>query len=245
MYEESRLSAYFRGQVDVFLKRAVEHAKRLGRQEIYCPCVDCKNKKLWTDTLVIKSHLVRRGFLENYTRWTKHGEDEPVEVELQPIEVEEEQFVEVDETFDFHVEEEQCTDFDVEELLCHVEPQVLLNAGTTRGLDNFATIEKASKDLLFEESKGCSKENTVLRTVLELMKLKAIHGWSDASFNELLDLLSDTLPKPNLLPKNTYYAKRLISPMSLGVEKIHACPNHCILYRGDKYKDLVRCPRCK
>ena len=24
----------------------------------------------------------------------------------------------------------------------------------------------------------------------------------------------------------------------MGVERIHACPNHCILYRGDAFKDL-------
>jgi hypothetical protein len=30
----------------------------------------------------------------------------------------------------------------------------------------------------------------------------------------------------------------------MGAEKIHACPNHCILFRGDTYKDLGKCPRC-
>ena len=30
----------------------------------------------------------------------------------------------------------------------------------------------------------------------------------------------------------------------MGVEKIHACPNHCILYRNE-YKNATRCPRCK
>ena len=51
----------------------------------------------------------------------------------------------------------------------------------------------------------------VLRTVLELMKLKAVHAWLDASFTELLQLLTDVLPKPNKLPKSTYYAKTNIS----------------------------------
>jgi predicted nucleic acid-binding Zn-ribbon protein len=30
----------------------------------------------------------------------------------------------------------------------------------------------------------------------------------------------------------------------MGVEKIHACRNHCTLYRGDEYKDLDSCPNC-
>jgi hypothetical protein len=30
----------------------------------------------------------------------------------------------------------------------------------------------------------------------------------------------------------------------MSVEKIHTCRNHCILYRGDDYKDLVSCLKC-
>ena len=30
----------------------------------------------------------------------------------------------------------------------------------------------------------------------------------------------------------------------MGVERIHACPNHCILYCGDTFKDLKKCPLC-
>jgi len=30
----------------------------------------------------------------------------------------------------------------------------------------------------------------------------------------------------------------------MGVERIHACPNHCILFRGDTFKDLKKCPVC-
>ena len=29
------------------------------------------------------------------------------------------------------------------------------------------------------------------------------------------------------------------------LKKIHACSNDCILYRGDKYKDLDVCPKCE
>jgi hypothetical protein len=37
--------------------------------------------------------------------------------------------------------------------------------------------------------------------------------------------------------------KKIICPLTLGIEKIHACLNHCILYRKEhEFKD--RCPRC-
>ena len=74
--------------------------------------------------------------------------------------------------------------------------------------------------------------------------LKSRYGWSDASFNEFLRVLAKVLPKGNKVPANTYYAKKLISPLTMGVEKIDACRNHCILYRGVDYKDLESCPNC-
>ena len=65
----------------------------------------------------------------------------------------------------------------------------------------------------------------------------------DRSFNDLLTLLAVVLPKPNFVPTNTYQAKKLISPLTMGVERIHACPNQCILYHG-VFKDLTKCPNC-
>jgi hypothetical protein len=101
--------------------------------------------------------------------------------------------------------------------------------GTDRGLDNMEILEKLSRDPLYNESNGCGKEFTQLRVMLELQKLKGNHGWSDNSFSKLLSLLAKLLPRPNTLPTNTYRAKKLICPLSLGVDKIHVCPNHCIL----------------
>jgi hypothetical protein len=133
-------------------------------------------------------------------------------------------------------------DFDYEELLRHVEPQVLNSIGTDRGLDNMEILEKSLREPLYNESNGCGKEFTQLRVVLELLKLKASHGWSNNSFSELLSLLAKLLPKPNTLPTSTYRAKKLICPLSLGVDKIHAYHNHCILYHKEhefKMKCLV------
>jgi hypothetical protein len=44
-------------------------------------------------------------------------------------------------------------------------------------------LEKLSKDLLYDESNHCGKEFTQLRVVLELLMLKANHGWSNNSFS--------------------------------------------------------------
>ena len=119
----------------------------------------------------------------------------------------------------------------------HTEPSMLLMKG-------IEALKKAAKEPMHDESKGCSKEFTTLRSVLKLLIAKARYGLSDVGFDTFLRIIRDMLPKENKLPANTYHAKKLISPLTMGVEKIHACRNHCILYRGDEYKDLDRCPKC-
>jgi hypothetical protein len=131
---------------------------------------------------------------------------------------------------------------DVEEPMQNVVPDVLLQC-RNKGFDNFETLNKASRDLLYEECKGCHKEHTVLWMTLELLKLKASNGWSDSSFSALLELLSKVLPKTNGLPTSSYLAKKIICPLTLGVEKIHACLNYGILYQKE-HEFKYKCPRC-
>jgi hypothetical protein len=100
----------------------------------------------------------------------------------------------------------------------YIVPDVLLQC-RNKGFNNFETLDKASRDLLYEECKGCNKEHTVLWMTLELLKLKASNGWSDSSFSALLELLSNVLPKPNSLATSTYLAKKIIYPLTLGVKK--------------------------
>jgi hypothetical protein len=83
-------------------------------------------------------------------------------------------------------------------------------------------LESASKEPLYDESKGCDKEFTTLRTVLELLKLKASAGWSNTSFTDLLNFLSQLLSKPNKLPTSTYKAKKLMKLIGSVCEKNRA-----------------------
>ena len=105
-------------------------------------------------------------------------------------------------------------------------------------------LMKEAEEPLYNESKGCTKEFTMLWVVIKLLVCKARYSLSDASFNAFLSIITDILPKENKVPANTYYAKKLICPLMMGVEKIHTCRNHDILYWGDHYKDLDKCPKC-
>ena len=90
---------------------------------------------------------------------------------------------------------------------------------------------------------GCEDGLKKLGTTLELLQWKATYGVSDKGFGELLKLLKKMLPKDNELPSTTYEAKQLVCPLGLEVQKIHACPDDYILYRGD-YENLDACPVC-
>nr|ABB47579.1 transposon protein, putative, CACTA, En/Spm sub-class [Oryza sativa Japonica Group] len=250
MYEMRRTQPIFIKEAYKFIDQAKAHALRENMTKIFCPCRHCKNQKLLVDPGEILGHIMEYGFTANYKVWTYHGEF------ANPEDDDEELSFEMNEAENFIIEDmsrermdvDVSTDsddfdggFDLEGMLRHVEPEVL--AGRSRGLENWQALEKASKDLLYDETKGCDKDFTVLRSVLELLRLKAKHGWSDTSFNDLMSLLRVLLPKPNFVPSNTYQAKKLICPLSLGVEKIHACKNHCILYRKE-YAELECCPTC-
>jgi hypothetical protein len=189
---------------------------------------------IYTNREIIREHLVCNGFMDNYFIWSKHGETQPRTESI--IDEREEENMIVDHVYTHHDDGGDQDDvgendegLDVEELMQNVAPDVLLEC-RNKGFSNFETLNKALRDLLYKECKGCHKEHTVLWMTLELLKLKASNGWSDNSFPALLELLSKVLPKANDFPTSTYLAKKIICPLTMGVEKIYACLNHCILY---------------
>ncbi|CAL9018711.1 unnamed protein product [Prunus brigantina] len=79
---------------------------------------------------------------------------------------------------------------------------------------------------------GCRKY-TKLSALVKLYNLKAKHGMSDVCFTELLILQGDLLPEGNTIPTSMYEAKKTLCALGLSYEKMHACPNDCILYRKE------------
>jgi hypothetical protein len=71
--------------------------------------------------------------------------------------------------------------------------------GNPKWLENFKEMKQAAIDPLYN---GCPKHWTVLRFNLQMLMLKARHGWSNTSFNELLEKLADTYPERNKVPAN-------------------------------------------
>ncbi|XP_073113085.1 uncharacterized protein [Elaeis guineensis] len=110
-------------------------------------------------------------------------------------------------------------------------------------------FERLLRDAQSDVYLGC-KKYSLLSAVIKLLHMKTLGKWSNNSFNWLLKFLKDLLPEGELLPSSHYEAKKLLKGLGLGVddlglrcEKIHACPNDCVLFRKDK-QDLQACPIC-
>jgi hypothetical protein len=84
----------------------------------------------------------------------------------------------------------------------------------------------------------CKQGHKKLGTTLEMLQWKAKHGVSDKVSEGMLKNMKEKLPEKN-------EAKQIVCPLGLEVQKIHACPNDCILYRGQDYENLDACPVCK
>jgi hypothetical protein len=115
--------------------------------------------------------------------------------------------------------------------------------------DQYSNGEVAKYKKMIKDSKkplyhGYMAQSMRLFAMVKLFQLKASNGLSDCSFNELLTLLKHMLPQGNTVLETVYDAKQIICPLGLEVEKIHACKNDCILYRGPEYEDIEKCPIC-
>ena len=77
MYTARRTDAYFREQLNKFIQAVENHARIEKIHLIHCSCKPCKNMRVFSDTTIIRSHVLISGFIDNYMIWNKHGEEAP------------------------------------------------------------------------------------------------------------------------------------------------------------------------
>jgi hypothetical protein len=222
----------------------------------------------------VQSHLIRHGFVKDYTVWKYHSEADPSATGAskgnssmtstvndrgqQPSsstaaadgDSANRDYISIN-GFLQDIADNDCggdgeqgnvlgpKDVELFENLANRTDQDDVLFGNPKWLENFKEMKQAVIDPLY---KDCPKHWTALRFNLQLLMLKACHGWSDTSFNNLLCMLAYTYPEGNKVPANTYQAK-MIRPVAMKLKKFHACLNHYILYRG-KYENLQSYPHC-
>ncbi|XP_066162982.1 uncharacterized protein [Oryza sativa Japonica Group] len=240
MYADRRSKEFIDG-VHYFLR--VAEANR-QRGFICCPCNKCKNQKEYSASRTIHFHLFESGFMPSYNCWTSHGEQG---VEMEEDEVEDDNIPDFAQYVGFEGnqtgEEEIAADGnDVADDL----GQMLQDAREDCESEKEAhKLDKMLEDHRTSLYPGCEQGHKKLDTTLELLQWKAKNRVSDKAFGDLLKLIKNILPGGNKLPETTYEAKKIVCPLGLEVHKIHACPNDCILYRGEEYENLEACPVCK
>ncbi|XP_024195993.1 uncharacterized protein LOC112199170 [Rosa chinensis] len=212
---EDRNTLKYEMGVETFLIFAEDNA--IDPKRIPCPCSRCVNFKM-KSIKVIRGHLFDYGFSLSYTNWIWHGEPTLSSCASVPIGAPPDpQFC--SETVNMCEATFNEGDYDKESY-------------------EFSRFVEEAERPLFDNS-----EHTKLEALAQLHNLKARFGMSDTCFSELLATVGSLLPKDNVLPQTLYEAKKTLSNLGLQYEKIHACPNDCILFRKE-FSDATICPKC-
>jgi hypothetical protein len=74
MYGTRLYNEYIKG-VDAFIDFMKKYMLDNVRGNLFCPCKHCKNEKRYRAEDVLRSHLIKHGFMDNYRCWNKHGEE--------------------------------------------------------------------------------------------------------------------------------------------------------------------------
>ena len=165
----------------------------------------------------IRSHLICEGIILNYTEWILHGElpDMPTVSHIEHVDV----------------DIGDC----IKDMLHDLGQECFWQADAPL----YGKLQSDSKKPLYL---GCISF-TRLSTVLDLVNLKARFRWSDKSFIELFVVLKKMLPEDNALSKNHFEEKKILCPMGMKYQKIHACLNGCILYKN-QFSEMHKYPTC-
>ncbi|XP_019181675.1 PREDICTED: uncharacterized protein LOC109176735 [Ipomoea nil] len=247
MHEKQTTFKYMQG-IQEFIQYAEENRSKKAEDFIVCPCCDCKNFRRYPSSDEVKIHLIRRGFKEGYDRWIWHGESLILSTSAsKEAQLDSETHVDCETQANRQTHEDnegnnetRATENEGDEDNDRIDEMMRDVQGDFSEMPpEFKSLFDNAEKPLFSAYTKFSK----LSAVLKLYNVKERNGWSDKSFTELLELLKDMIPSDNELPNSTYEAKKLLCPLSVDIERIHACSNDCILY-WKEYKDLHVCPKC-
>ena len=186
-----------------------------------CPCSACHSMS-FRKRSDVQNHLLRKGFDESFIR-------------------EQESICEGSAIDD---------DDDVDDKAGTIELLHSLIRGTIRGeIDEEQPNEMAKKFFkLLQEAKkelfpGCT-EATQVSFIVKMFQMKCMFGCSNACMEYVLGLFLLILPKGHCLPDSMEKIKKVVRDLGLNYEKIDACYNDCVLFRGKEYEGLDNCPKC-
>ncbi|GKA97198.1 hypothetical protein Tco_0825092 [Tanacetum coccineum] len=240
MYRAPRASSQYVSGVEYFLNFAFENSSKHGM--ILCPCTDCHNR-FHLERDKVYDHLICVGFKRGYLNWTDHGESN---------EVSSSSMIENDEDEDM--------DHEMHEILHDLFPTVSMERSMGEQERETEREREPERDFNHEKQNDKKKfddlvkdvdqkvypncKHNKLSSLVRLYHIKSLCGWSNKSFSMLLEFLQEELlPHGNILPKKHHEVKNIMNKLGLGYEKIHACPNGCMLFWNENENKEV-CSFC-
>ncbi|KAH7842947.1 hypothetical protein Vadar_010954 [Vaccinium darrowii] len=235
---KSRSSREYLQGVKDFLGYASTNASKDGT--ISCPCVRCVNSYILKID-VVHDHLVSFGISKGYDRW--YGETtlattfaNPCEAHVEDMELDHDDIHNIlDDTFPMHIRF-------VEEIGDEVNASASSNKGPSvqqptqvpdKNAQKFYDLLKDAEQPLYE---GCTKY-IKLSAILHLYHVKCLKGLTNDTITMIFQAVKDMLPSDAKLPKDYYEDKKIIKGLGLSYEKIHACPNDCMLFWKEHAND--------
>ncbi|XP_062028954.1 uncharacterized protein LOC133744949 [Rosa rugosa] len=188
-------------------------ANAADKSNICCPCLKCCNTNGFSIG-VIKDHVFFNGIVTSYKNWKWHGEPSVKNTDR----VGESETVDMNCNQDMGESEDEEISSDSNEFL--------------------RFVEDGDKPLY----PGCTK-TTKLNCLIQTFNLKAKHGMTDACYSDMLVMIGMLLPEGNEVPGSLYEAKKTLAALGMEYERIHACPNDCMLYRG-QHSEATSCLIC-
>ena len=201
-----------------------------GNMDKYpCPCKICLGGKV-NKRNVIYNHIIRYGH-SGRSPWADNYYEDMID--LQPVR--DEDIKNIDKVAQNTGEE--VTDIDEEEEIFDegIEVARMFEEGLN---DDWA---KSMEDILKPLYANCRLSH--LTTILQILNLQVVHGWTNESVDQLLALLSSLLPNDSTLPKKRSQCKNQISKLGLAYKNIHTCVNGCVLFHKT-LENESECPRC-
>ncbi|XP_062114775.1 uncharacterized protein LOC133826204 [Humulus lupulus] len=239
IFQKNRLSVEYFDGLKSFIKLSTLHLN--GENKIRCPCVSCMSL-YYHDLETIERHIFVKGFYNKYLMWEFHGED------ITEVNEDQEEVV-------TNSEEDIPCDSDDDEDNDDMRPALEDVASQYHRKSDFVNLgdsnehndERNTLPNLFADAEkelyfGCTTFS-ILTFIVNLMHIKVMCGWSNKSFDLLLDLLSKAFPKDNKSLRSYYDAKKMLHDLGLGYETIHVCEYDCALFWKEN-KNAGRCPIC-
>ncbi|XP_021756929.1 uncharacterized protein LOC110722015 [Chenopodium quinoa] len=214
-----RLRPEFVDGVEQLIRFCEAHPESPGIDEVRCPCLLCKNRRLH-DANTVKLHLYKKGFIPDYYDWVSHGEGFPTSSVEQP---------------------NTYREMVLDALGSNHEPP---GDDSTSGSDEepnaqakaFQELLKAVEQPLYEGS-----SMSILEMASRIVSLKSEYNLPHRCVDGFASLLNEAIPDNNKMGKTFYDTKKILNGLELPYKKIHACPKGCMLFwKADAELDKYR-----